>query len=32
MTIKESSNIPAFLKEVKACRGDVFFKQMKGTA
>lgn len=30
MTIKESSNIPAFLKKVKACRGDVFFKTNEG--
>lgn len=30
MTIKESSDIPAFLKQVKKCDGDVFFKTEEG--
>ena len=30
MTIKESSDIPAFLNQVKACSGDVFFKTDEG--
>ena len=30
MTIKESADIPAFLNQVKACSGDVFFKTDEG--
>ncbi|MDE7186012.1 MAG: hypothetical protein K2O13_00650 [Lachnospiraceae bacterium] len=30
MTIKRFSDVPAFLSQVKACRGDVFFKTDKG--
>lgn len=30
MIIKEFSDIPAFLNQVKACSGDVFFKTDEG--
>lgn len=30
MTIKEFSDIPAFLSQVKSCSGDVFFKTDEG--
>lgn len=30
MTIKEYTDIPAFLSQVKSCSGDVFFKTDEG--
>lgn len=30
MTIKEFTDIPTFLNQVKVCRGDVFFKTDEG--
>lgn len=30
MTIKESTDIPAFLSQVKSCNGEVFFKTDEG--
>ena len=30
MSIKEFTDIPAFLNQVKACRGDVYFKTDEG--
>lgn len=30
MTIKEYTDIPAFLSQVKSCSGDIFFKTDEG--